>query len=259
MGRAVDRLLGPFRRTSCGVPGRRRFSLVEGEPGGSGHTLYRDCSTIFRHTSWAGVGAALLSELNLNAVEGFGEFAAHAGAVARAGQVVAFPADSGAGKSTLTAACLQAGFDYVSEEALCLDYSTRRVVPYPRPVMLTEKSRSLLSVAEQLAPLGGGDDEAALAPEDLGSRTAEGDLNLSDVVTLIRAHGPPRLRRVPAPGAMALLLQMSFNHYKRPREAFELVSAVVSGIGAWVLEYDHPRPAAQLLWERLGSPLSQPA
>ncbi|MDQ3681079.1 MAG: hypothetical protein M3378_11185 [Actinomycetota bacterium] len=257
VGAAVDRLLHTFRRSSCGVPGRRRYSLVGGEPG-PGHALYRDCSVVLRHSSWGGVVAALLSELNLRAVDGFGHLAVHAGAVARDGRVLAFPAASGGGKSTLTAACLQAGFDYVSDEALCLDFATRSVLPYPRPVMLSEHSRSLLDVAEPPPPLGGSD-EAALLPEDLGSRTAHCELLLGDVVMLARADGPPRLRRLAAPEAMALLLRMSFNHYKRPRETFDLVAAVASRLRAWELEYDHPRPAAQLMWNRLGAGLSQPA
>ncbi len=252
VGAAVDHLLAPFRRTRCGVPGRLRYSLVaaKGEPPDP-HSLYRDCGTRFRDASWAKLGDALFAELNLHAIEGFGEFAVHAGVVAMGDRVVAFPAESEGGKSTITAACLAAGFDYVSDEALCVTFADGRVLPYPKPIMLSEHSQSLLGLPAPVVRLEGEHEEAGFRPEDLGAGTAEGELGLGEIVRLVRREGQPQLRQLHSSEAVSLLLRMSFNHYKRPRESFELVTRLAREARVWELGYDDPTLAAKLLWDRL--------
>lgn len=132
MGDALERLLAPFLRTRCGVPGRLSYSLVAAKgPENRHHALYRDCSVRAHDTSWARLGDALFAELNLHAIEGFAEFAVHAGVVAEGDRVIAFPAESEAGKSTMTAACLGTGFQYVSDEALCVDFASGEYSPIP--------------------------------------------------------------------------------------------------------------------------------
>lgn len=257
VGEGVDRLLAPFRRPTCGVPGRRRYSLVEAKQQTGGHALFRDCSAMVRHDAWAYVTAALLSQLNMAAVEEFAGFAVHAGVVATDGRVVAFPADSGEGKSTLTAACLRTGFDYVSDEALCVDYTSRRVVPYAKPVMLSPASVKLVGSPGQRVSFDGEHEEAAFVPDDLGSRPADGELRLTDLVRLQRGTGRPQLHPLPASEAVGTLLGRSFNHYKRPRDAFELVTDLARSCRVWRLEYDDPVQAADLMMDRLGSAVSR--
>lgn len=66
----------------------------------------------------------------------------HAGSVATpAGEGVLLPADSGSGKSTLTAALVQAGFRYLSDEAGAIDPVTGRLYPYPKALSF-KKNRS---------------------------------------------------------------------------------------------------------------------
>jgi hypothetical protein len=88
----------------------------------------------------------VLAEINTTALAEADLYAVHAGAVARGGRVVAMPAVSGTGKSTLTAACLRAGMEYVSDEALCLDWETGHVVPYPRPIALSPWSAAAIGL-----------------------------------------------------------------------------------------------------------------
>jgi hypothetical protein len=52
---------------------------------------------------------------------------------------------------------------------------------------------------------------------------------------------------MPRSRALASLLEMSFNHYKRPRESFHLASQLAEHSHAWRLEYSDPRRAATLL------------
>jgi hypothetical protein len=66
----------------------------------------------------------------------------HAGSLATPnGEGVLLPADSGSGKSTLTAALVQAGFRYLSDEAGAIDPVTRRLYPYPKALSF-KKNRS---------------------------------------------------------------------------------------------------------------------
>lgn len=254
MGEAVDHLLAPFRRSPCGVPGRRRYSLVAARAGTSGHhSLYCDCAVRYRSVTWASLADGLLAELNRHAIDGFAEFAVHAGVVAAGDRVIAFPAQSGDGKSTMTAACLAAGFDYVSDEALCVEFASGRVLPYPKPVTLSEHSCSLLGISTPGVHLEGDHPEAGFRPEELGGVTAEGALGLGDIVRLVRHDGPPRLRPLPASEGVGMLLRMSFNHYKRPADSFELVTGLARKSRVWELEYLDPGPAAALLRERLGA------
>jgi hypothetical protein len=48
-------------------------------------------------------------------------------------------------------------------------------------------------------------------------------------------------------------LRMSFNHYKRPRAAFEMGTKLVSNCRVWQLEYSLPGPAAELLAATIAS------
>lgn len=254
VGAGVERLLAPFRRGPCGVPGARRFSVVTATAAGGGPALYRDCSSVYLHDSTAMVVAALVAALNTAAVDGFTGLAVHAGAVALDGRVVAFPAASGEGKSTLAAACLLAGFDYVSDEALCLSLPDGAVVAYPKPLMLSSESRALLGGPGPAAPFPGASDEVALDPAALGAGPARGGLRLSDVVVLARRPGPAALEPLPPADAVTALLGMAFNHFKRPGESFRLVTSLARTVRAWRLGHDDPVAAGVLLRERLGPP-----
>ena len=68
----------------------------------------------------------------------------HAGAVARRGRAIVIPGSPDAGKSTLTAALLDAGCEFLSDEAAVLNLSTGLVEAFPRPLSLDPGSFSLL-------------------------------------------------------------------------------------------------------------------
>src|SRR5512136_1043844 len=117
IGSAIDRLLHVFARPDR-VESARRYEVA------------RDATREWNLTCGAAV---------------------HAGVVASAGAVVAFPGESGAGKSTITAACLVAGFDYVSDEALCIDVADGRVVAYPKPIALASSGWAMIGATDRAA------------------------------------------------------------------------------------------------------------
>lgn len=188
--------------------------------------------------------AALAEDLNRRAVTGCQHYAVHAGVVRVGDRTIAWPAPSGAGKSTLTAACLQAGAAYVSDEALCVDYEDALVQPYPKPIALDGGSLALLGLPE-LEP---GLDERLITAAGLGARLANRPAPLTDLVRLDRrAGGPAVLDEVPRTQAVPLLLEMSFNHYKRPADSIELVARLARGVRMWRLGYADPNEAAAVL------------
>jgi hypothetical protein len=184
-----------------------------------------------------------LAELNAAALAAVDCLAVHAGAVAAAGQVVAFPGPSGIGKSTLTAACLRAGLEYVSDEALCLHWDTGEVIGYPRPMALSGWSAVALGLA------GRPTDEVLVTAADLGAAVATGPLRLAHVVLVERAGegAPTTLDPAPRSRAVAEMLRRSFTHWRAPDRAFTLVHHVMSKADAWRLTLGDPRSAAESL------------
>ena len=185
-----------------------------------------------------------LSTLNELALDGFNGVAIHAGVVARGRRAMAIPGRSGAGKSTLTAACVAAGFAYVSDEALCLDRLTGDVVPYPRPLMLSAASSRLIGISDSppLAHRG----KIAWGPIDLGGETSSLPLHLADVVLAERGAA---LSLEPASPSDVIpeLLRRSFSGYEDRTESFELLARAAIDCRAWRLRYSDAVEAAALL------------
>jgi serine kinase of HPr protein (carbohydrate metabolism regulator) len=199
----------------------------------------------------------LNSALNSTAMEVAPHLAVHAGVVRRGDVVVAFPARSGVGKSTLTGACLREGFDYVSDEALCLSYENNLVHPYPRPLGLSSWSARELAVAGVRA----GDDELLVLPHEFGAKASAVDepLRLTHIVLPQRvADGAASLTPAAAHEAIQALLRMSFNHYRRPADAVRVVASVVAGARVNVLTYSSAVEAAALVAQCFSAHAAEP-
>ena len=79
-----------------------------------------------------------------------GHLLLHAGGSAGTdGRTVVVHGVSGAGKTTLTAALVQAGLAYVTDETVCLDPDTLVIEPFPKPLTVKPGSQELLA---HLAP-----------------------------------------------------------------------------------------------------------
>jgi hypothetical protein len=229
------------------VRARNLFVLATRRPGDDRHHAYRDCKRIARSESWTEVFDPLLGDLNRRAVEGMEYFGVHAGVIATADRTIAFPAASGDGKTTLVGACLRAGFGYVSDEALCVDYSTGAVISYPKPLNLSRWSMDVLeaTVSDGLEEPDGS--KAPVSPSAVGGAIVASPPGLTDVVTFERRPGPPSLERMPASQVVANLLKYSFNHYRRPADSYAIATNLARGCAGWVLGFDQPAQAAELM------------
>ena len=186
------------------------------------------------------VGAALAA-VNRRAVYDTPYHAFHAGAVSAGQAVVGFPGPSGQGKSTLVAACLQTGFNLVSDEALCFDHGGR-VIPYPRPLSLSRASADLLGL-----PWTPGRCELVVTARDLSSGVVRSRGPLEHVVLFERRPGPPELLAASRGQVVAALLPRSFTSPRDPRAAFEQAVRVAATAHPWQLRYEKPVQAADLL------------
>ena len=210
----------------------------------------------------------VLTQVNTTALAAAGYLAVHAGVVARGRTAVAFPAPSGTGKSTLTAACLRAGLDYVSDEALCLDWASGAVVGYPRPLALSGwsaravgvtpgasgRTRSAAPTAALAAAVLASVDEVLLTAADLGAAVAAEPLTLAHIVLPRRdPNAVAALAPLPRGEAVGELLARSFTSWHRPDRAFTLVHEVVAAARTWRLTLGRPADAADLLADLLAT------
>jgi hypothetical protein len=191
---------------------------------------------------------ALLMALNARSVGDSPGLSVHAGVVARGAVAVAFPGASGQGKSTLTAACLRAGLDYASDEALVLPWNgAGAVLPYLKPLTLSAWSAAEAGVA----PPRDGRLERAVPPGELGAACARPPLRLGHLLLLERGGGPATLEPAARADGAAALLRNAFNHYAAPARALALAGAAMGEAACWTLRYDRPGPAAALVAELL--------
>jgi hypothetical protein len=268
----VERTTGPLRTVAASVPVRvlgspfridcpglalagelSRLLAPFADPDGDRAAEVIAASTVDR----------TLTELNVAALGGADLLALHAGVVARTGRVVAFPGPSGIGKSTLTVACLRAGLEYGSDEALCLDWDTGAVTGYPRPLALTPDAARLAGVdltgvdltSDRTADRTGDpaeDAEVIFTAADLGATIASGPLTLAHLVIPQRAT-ETALRPAPRSAVVAELLRRSFTSHKRPGEAFRLLHRTVTATACWWLDLADPITAAAALSRLLDS------
>lgn len=234
----IDRLLGGFERTKSAARAR---NIVQVTGDDNEFTAYRDCGRIASHANLSELMAALVSNLNFAAVEECRRFAVHAGVVGWPDGILALPATSGGGKSTLTAALSQAGFTFLSDEALVFE-DDGGVTPYPKPLALSGWSADKLGLDHDP------DAELLVLPNDLGSSFGNGG-RLTDLVISEYGSADLSLRPLPKSQALAALIQYSFNHYKDPESAFRIATGVAREVRVWRLEYDDPLQAARLLFE----------
>ncbi len=189
--------------------------------------------------------------VNVSAVAATPWLALHVAMVRKGGRCLVLPGRSGAGKTTLTAALLREGWDYVSDEALAIDWATGRPAPpYPRPLALSPWSCRALGVDTGVP----GRDEHFLRAADLGARVLTSlPPAPTDIVLLTRSDrgAPPSLVAQHRAAGLAALLQRGFTLHQQPTRAIGLLTRLVQDSRTWILDLGDPRQAAALVTDRL--------
>lgn len=261
------RLLGTgCRITSADEPtsARLRSLLHVFEQPGAGlglpHALIRqgeregDIALTFRGEQLEGprafVVGRLVALMTATAIESYSGFAVHAGVVATGGQATVLAAASGVGKSTLTAACLQAGFGYLSDEALCVAPGRAEAEPFPKPIALGEGAAALLGLRRRRL-----DTKDLWTAEQLGARSLADPVPIRHVVALRRSgHGRSAAEPLPTSTAVAILLGMSFNAHRDRVTALATAAAIARQARAWAIDVGDPRHAARVLRDLVAAP-----
>ena len=151
--------------------------------------------------------STLAAKLNLMAVAGsMGRVLLHAGAVERDGRAIVVAGESGRGKSTLTAALVQAGFNYLTDELVLIDPDTARVEPYPKALDLSEESHTLLSLGDR----AGSGFKGRVSPGALGSSSEGGELSLLVLLAAPDGPGEDGVRSLAPVDALVELLRSTF-------------------------------------------------
>lgn len=134
----------------------------------------------------------------------------HAGAVERDGNVVVVLGQSGHGKSTLTAALVQAGWRYVTDElvAVTVGATSFDVTPYARPLDLNASSLDRLGIDGP--DLVTGSRKNKVFPTRLGQVSAGGRVAAIVVLTGEAAESGPAVADLPAAEAVMAILGLTF-------------------------------------------------
>lgn len=154
------------------------ISVVDrGRDGAGRYRVIIDNEILFRLPSPEEAADSVLTQLNLLAIGHTPDkLLFHGGAVERNGLVVTVLGPSGLGKSTLTAALVQRGWGYLSDELVTVDPSSLRVEPYPKALDLSDESLELLDSPDALPPFPPG--KRQVPPTSLGSLSTGGRLGL---------------------------------------------------------------------------------
>lgn len=162
---------------------------------------------------------------------------------------------SGAGKTTLTAALVQSGLAYVTDETVCLDPHTLVIEPFTKPLTVKPGSQELLA---HLAPPGGEVSEGSgnwqLPPERLGGPPLP-DTELRPAVIVFPDVDPDRTDVVaspvsPARAAFVLGEQSSAMWAIEPRP-LAAIARLVSSVPAFQVSYSNAFDAAPVIISEL--------
>jgi len=166
------------------------ISVVDrGRDGTHRYRIIIDDQIRMRRSTAAEAADHVLTELNQLAIANTPDkLLFHGGAVERDGVVVAVLGVSGQGKSTLTAALVQRGWHYVTDELVIVDPTTYHVDPYTKALDLAEESLALLDDVEPIASFAAG--KLQVAPASLGSVSTGGRLGLL-VMLAVADEGDP--------------------------------------------------------------------
>ena len=197
-------------------------------------------------TDFSAALSLCMTALNLSAIAGTMTLAFHCAVLARDGAALVMPAASGTGKTTLCAALLQRGWDYVSDEALCLGFDDLAVRAYARPLALSTWSADVLGVVG--TP---GSDEVFIMPADLGAKIARDTIGMAHLVMLERDGTTPRLDPVSRADGAAALMRNSFTQHLNAPAALAQVARLLSCATTHRLHLGDPHQAADLLTSSL--------
>ena len=211
-------------------------------------------------SSIASVVQECVMRLNQIAVAGCTSLALHAGGVQvggpGSGVGLVLPAKSESGKSTLTAGLVRAGYAYLSDEAIPLDWDTHAIQPYPKPMSLDPGAFALFP--EWAPDFGDGHDAATyaqwhIAPSSVG--LVGGRCEVRFIV--FPEYSPEADTRLEPMSRGTALLEMCKNTFRfntQGRRCLDHLADVVRGAGCYRLPMSDLDAAVRVVKDLVGGP-----
>jgi hypothetical protein len=199
-----------------------------------------------------GAVLAASTAINVSATTRTPLLALHAAVVVHDGQTLLVPGGSGAGKTTLTLALLAAGWTYVTDEALALDWRTGDLRPYARPMGVSDWTLATLGLTG-IGVVSGG--ETLVGADQVGEITT-GAGPVSMVLLLARDDGLrlPELSPAEPMDALQELFQRGFTIHRDPGPALTMLADLVREAEVRHLSYGDPVAAAAAVTGAVGIP-----
>jgi hypothetical protein len=223
----VDRLYGGFPPAPEAVGEVHSIALLSDEDGSS--RLLVDGSLVGSDAVAANLIGALVHTLTRRMLDATDALGLHAGGVARAGVGVALPAPMESGKTTLTAGLVRAGFSYLSDESVLLEWGTNRCVPFPKPLSLDPGSWDLFPELEPETNLPDDGYKASqwqVAPTDIRADAVAGPTPIQYFVFPRYAEGATtQLQRLARGEAVIELAKNTFRFNERARRSLDALAA----------------------------------
>lgn len=251
--RILDFLCAPMALPAAADPSAT-FRL--GAANGS-MAIYCDDAMLYRGRSQSSVAAIFLERVLEHLIRTCtGGMLLHAAAVARDGKALVLAGKTGAGKTTLATWLVCRGFDYLTDELLCIDTQAMCVRGFARPLHLKKPARALFAgvidkdggAAIMASPLG-----VHLSPARLGARVAHSACPRALVLPTYRAGARFDLRPLSKAQAATRLMGCLVNARERPQHGFEDVLGLVQAAPAFAMTYSHLEEAGAQLEAVLGS------
>jgi len=230
------------------------FRLGEVTPGIL--AVYRDDVMVYRSRSKSTVVAIFLERIleYLMAVCR-GGMLLHAAALARDGKALILAGKSGAGKTTLATWLTCHGFDYVSDELLCVDTQAMSLTGFGRPLHIKELGQALF--AEVIARDGGSAVMESpigvhLSPARLGARVESSARPCALVLPSYGAAARFDLRPLSKAQAVAQLMGCLVNAREQPQHGLPAVLDLVQTVPVFAMSYsdvDQAGPRLQAMLE----------
>lgn len=243
LGPILDRICADFEPST--EPPDATISMRPRDDGFVIHDGKKDRSDVQDFEKSAMKLMSVLHRVTMNLCE---LWSVHAGVVSRDGAAIAFPGKSGVGKSTLTGACVQAGFDYISDESLSFDPDTMLIDLYPKPIWMDWRATTSVGIEDESPAVTPDHYKYPVTPMDLGGTIADGPIALKTVILINRVEdGPASLEPLRSAELVTLLLRNTYKRARYPARNFAGAVEVASHLSGYRLTYVNPTAGAEKL------------